>query len=347
MDEPSKIESNDNEDGFSVGIDIGGTKIHTALVDGAGHIVRQHTVPTPARSGPAAVLTAAVQSASEVMKVAKTVRAVGVGIPGSVDSLRGVAVRAVNLTNWENVPVVRELEDRLGAPVHILNDVRAGAYAEWKWGGHGTPGDGETDGPSPFLYVNFGTGVAMALIVDGRLYEGASNSAGEFGHSILDPRADAVCPGCGNRGDVESLLAGPALSRAYARALRESGRTAGGEARGEVSSAGSPDVDTTTVLQRALAGEQPAATVLDQYISYLGLAIANLVTLYNPRRIVLGGGLGSSPSLPLERVRAEAKKYAYARSWGAVTIAQARLGGSSGAIGAAGWAVAQQAAPGR
>lgn len=316
----------------AIGIDIGGTKIHSALIDDSGTIVKEDIRPTPARDGSDAVLKAAVESALSV--VHEDIRVVGVGIPGTVDNERGLALRAANLAGWENVPVAKELKRHLHAPVHILNDVRAGAYAEWLWGFPETDGGNAAVRPSPFLYVNIGTGVAAALIVDGRLYEGASNSAGEFGHSILDPRADATCPGCGNRGDVEALIAGPGLTRAYERALQKldpkrASEESGGDAR------------ASTVLKLGLAGEQPAAAVLDEYITYCGLALANLITLYNPRRIVLGGGLGTAPTLPLNRIRAEAKKYAYATSWDAVTIGQARLGSASGAIGAAGWAASQ------
>lgn len=323
----------------AIGIDIGGTKIRSALIDASGTVLTEDERPTPARSGVEAVLAAAAQSAEAVIAQADGdgrpsgddprggirahIRVVGVGVPGTVDDSTGIAIRAGNLAGWRNVPLVHQLEQRLKLPVRIINDVRAGAYAEWLWGA----GEGLQ---SPFLYFNVGTGISVALIVDGVIYEGASNAAGEFGHSILDPGSDALCTGCGKRGDVESLVAGPALARAYAQALDEQGL-----------SHEDAEVRASVVLQKAKAGEQPAVEVLDRYTRYLGIALANATTMFNPRLLVLGGGLGTAAALPLGEVREYARQNAYEVSWQAVTIEQARLGSAAGAIGAAGWALAQ------
>lgn len=320
----------------AIGIDIGGTKIRTALTDVTGVILTEDERPTPAKLGVHAILEAAAASALAVIRerseqvsggeeaVRQDIAVVGVGVPGTVNDTTGIALRAGNLAGWVQVPLVAELKSRLHLPVRIINDVRAGAYAEWLWGA----GEGRK---SPFLYVNVGTGIAAALIVDGAIYEGASNAAGEFGHSILDRHADAVCAGCGQRGDVESLIAGPALAKAYARAMEERG----------IVHEGAP-VRASGVLQRVEEGEALAREVLDGYVSYLGLALGNAITIYNPKILVLGGGLGTAARLPLDEVREEARRNAYALSWDAVTITQARLGSAAGAIGAAGWALRRQ-----
>lgn len=340
----------------AIGVDIGGTKIHSVLIDGFGTVLTEDVRPTPAQSGVEAVIEAAAASATAVIDnaalangaileatgdgVRDQIRVVGVGVPGIVDAVRGTAVRAGNLAGWRNVPLVQELEQRLNLPVRIINDVRAGAYAEWLWGHSGSADiDASGDRPSPFLYVNIGTGIAAALIIEGSIYSGASNAAGELGHSILDPNANTVCSGCGKRGDVESLVAGPALARAYEQALRDLGDgDAGASGESGVGESGDP-VRASTVLQLAQAGEELAVTVLERYVSYLGLALGNAITLYNPRLLVLGGGLGTAPALPLDEVREHAQRNAYEISWRAVTIEQARLGSAAGAIGAAGWAL--------
>lgn len=321
------------KDQQAIGIDIGGTKIKTAITDVTGKILSEDERPTPAQDGAEAIVAAAAESALAVLtqraeqqtvsveEVRQTIAVVGVGVPGVVDDKTGVALRAGNLAGWRNVPLRAELQRRLDLPVRLTNDVRAGAYAEWRWGA----GGGEA---SPFLYFNVGTGIAVSLIVDGHIYEGANNAAGEFGHSVLDPHADVVCAGCGKRGDVESLVAGPALSRAYARAAQERGLE--------------PETpQAADVLQRAESGEPLASEVLERYIFYLGLALGNVTTIFNPQVIVLGGGLGTAERLPLDKVRDVARQYAYEHSWQAVTVTQARLGSAAGAIGAAGWALSR------
>lgn len=312
----------------AVGIDIGGTKIRSVIIDSCGNVLVEDMRPTPARAGVDAILSEAAESAQTVIDKAAvehgqergTIRGVGVGVPGIVDSFKGVGRRAGNLAGWHDVPVCHLIQRRLNLNVRIINDVRAGAYAEWLWGA------GKQQ--SPFVYVNVGTGVAAALIVGGRFYEGAANAAGELGHIILDPHSDEICPGCGQRGDVEALIAGPALAKAYQRVLMDLDG-------GAVDDVLSPE----TILHRAHAGEELASSVVRRYVSYVGLAVANTITLYNPRVLVLGGGLGSTAALPLADLMEHARRRAYSFSWAAVAIRQAALGPASGAIGAAAWAL--------
>ncbi|MDR0539313.1 MAG: ROK family protein [Spirochaetaceae bacterium] len=239
---------------MQIGIDIGGTKTAVTVWDNET-LVRKIRFTTP--GGPDAAITAIETAAREAL--AGNVPAVcGLCCGGPLDSRRGLILSPPNLPGWDEVPITRILEDRFGCPCLLENDANACAVAEWRWGA------GQSC--QNMIFLTFGTGMGAGLILDGRLYRGALDLAGEAGHIRL---AEDGPEGYGKRGSFEGFCSGGGISRAYA-------------ARTGVT------ISAAEVCERAAHGEKTALDVTGQCAFYLGRALAILIDLLNPDRIVLG-----------------------------------------------------------
>ena len=251
-----------------VGVDLGGTKIAAARVDASGALGPVVTVPTPAASGPGAVL-AAVAAAVREAAGGEPCAAVGVGTAGAVDAARGVVVSATDtFADWVGTDLVAGLRARLGdLTVAVRNDVDAHLLGEmWR---------GAASGARSVLMVAAGTGIGGALVLDGALRTGAHHLAGEIGHVPAVGAVGLACP-CGRTGHLEAVAAGPAIHRRY--------RALGGERA----------ADTRAVFADADAGDVLAADVIEDAAVSLGRAIAGLVTCLDPEFVVVGGGLAQA-----------------------------------------------------
>jgi glucokinase len=250
------------------GIDIGGTKIAALIVDAAGTVLGRATRTSPSgdQDGAAAAITACLDDALAGTGVTRDdLRAVGVGVPGRVDTARGTVTLAVNL-GWHDFPLRDALEQRLGRPVTIENDVRAaaiGLHRRHDPQSGARPGDQATQ--DHLAYLSVGTGIAAGLVLDGELYRGARGLAGEIGHAIVDG-AGPTCT-CGQRGCLEAFASGPAIAR---RAGAESARE---------------------VYQRAADGDQAALDLVADVGRRLAWAVHLLVMAYDVERVVIGGGV--------------------------------------------------------
>ncbi len=232
--------------------------------------------------------------------------AVGVGTPGLVEVESGVVKTAVDV-GWFDVPIRQMLEEALGRRVYVANRSRVGALAEM-W-------HGPQNGVSDLIYISIGTGVAAGIIIGGDLYPGTNSSAGELGHITILPDGPP-CP-CGNRGCLQQLVSGPAIVE---------------RARQQMQSA----PPTLEALFAAAKQNNPdARAIVEETASYLGIAVANLVNLFNPQRIVLGGPVGQAGQVLLKPLRREVRSRAMAYPLSAVQIVQSGLGADAGAIGAA------------
>jgi glucokinase len=301
------------------GIDLGGTKILSLCLDSRltrlGYDLRE----TEAERGPAAVIERMVASLQATLD-GRRLDGVGVSVPGPADPDRGIVTTPPNLPGWHDVPIAQELSQRTGLPVWIENDANAAALAEHRLGaGHGA---------KHLVLLTLGTGIGGGLVLDGRLYHGASGGAGEIGHMQLVE--DGPLCGCGRRGCLEALASGRALgARAQdivtrepdgilARLVRE-----GGEA------------DARALEKAADAGDASAAAAIDQAGRYLGAGLTNIVDVFNPELVVVGGGLRRLGErylgVAIEVMRAEA----YPQHAADVRIVEAELGDEAPAIGAA------------
>lgn len=295
-----------------VGVDVGGTNVRAAVFDPESWrwLAPPRRRAIAERAGQVVDLIAQTvrQAVGDAGLPLEAIGGVGVGLPGIVDPGAGRSLYAVNLPQWKGGPVREWLQARLGLPVQVENDVRAGGLAEFLLGAG--------KGRRSMIYVSVGTGVGGALFVEGRRWLGATFQAGEIGHMVLDPSEAAPLCRCGQRGDAEAYLSG--------RAIEEAARTSLGLG-----------LSAGEVLEAGRNPEHPAAHLRAQVITYLALLLSNLQKLLDPEVLVVGGGMGLHPAYPVEE--------AARRVWGqeALEAAQgprvrrAALGSHSGLYGAA------------
>lgn len=303
-------------------VDLGGSKILSVVADEEGRILGENRRPTAANEGPeagleriAASLEAALAEAG--LRIAD-LRAVGVCSPGPIDPTRGVIPAAPNLPGWYNVPVSQYLTDRLGIPALLENDATAAAYGEFVYGAG--------RGCRHIVYITLSTGIGGGLVLDGRLYRGASGAAGEIGHITID--ADGPLCGCGKRGHVEALASGRAIAREAEALLARGGspllaRLA--EEEGELTAA--------TVHRAAGAGDAEAIRILRRAGYYLGIGLAAYVDVFNPEMVIIGGGLRHMRDFYLGPAEQEMARRAMAEPLRVVRLVEAALGDYTGAMG--------------
>ncbi|MBU0493672.1 MAG: ROK family protein [Chloroflexi bacterium] len=313
-----------------VGIDLGGTKINTVLVDPSGRILNQDYRETQAREGPDAVIERMLDAAFRVMAGANVlstqVRAVGVGAPGPIDIRVGMVGSPPNLPGWFNVPLGHRIASALEIPTFLENDANAAALGEHRFGaGRGT---------RHMVYVTVSTGIGGGFILDGKLYSGATGGAAEVGHVTILPHGPHC--GCGRRGCLEALASGTAIAREGAELLMRGVPTRIAELAG-----GDPGrVSAKMVAQAAAEGDVEAQEIIDEAMMYLGLGMANLVNLINPEMMVIGGGLANMGDVLLDPVRRTIHRRAFRTAADAVRVVRAELGDNVGALGAAAVAMA-------
>jgi fructokinase len=291
-----------------IGIDLGGTKIEAIALDDKGEELLRVRVPTP-KDDYRAILGAVLELVAEVEKQAGKKGTVGVGIPGTISPATGL-VKNANTTALIGHPLDKDLAAALGRPVRLANDANCFALSEaTDGGGHG----GEC-----VFGVILGTGVGGGVVVNGHVLTGPNGVAGEWGHNPLPWRSDEERPGpdcyCGKAGCVETFLSGPGLARDHRQ------RT-GQDLTGEL------------IVERADAGNPEAVATLERYEERLARALAIVINILDPDKIVLGGGLSNITRL-YEKVPALWGRYAFSDSV-RTTLVQARHGDSSGVRGAA------------
>ncbi|WP_164015367.1 ROK family protein [Pyxidicoccus trucidator] len=304
----------------TLGIDLGGTFARAAVVDAAGNVLASAKVALSERS-PAGVVETIVQAAAAAKKFAGVeVVGCGVGAAAQIHKDSGVLSVAPNL-GWRNVPLGAMLKARLGQPVRVVNDLAAAAWGEFQ--------AGAGRGASDLLVVFVGSGVGSAIIANARLLDGAGGVAGELGHIKVVPGGRRC--GCGELGCLEAYAGGHNLI-AQTRELLAAGSS---PKLVELTGGDAAVITPATLEQAAEAGDAAAHEVYARAAQFLAVAVANQVTVLNPARLILGGGvLTHCPSLR-HRVMEGVQAWASQTSREGLLIAEAELGDDSGLIGAA------------
>ncbi|MFV1964873.1 MAG: ROK family protein [Pirellulaceae bacterium] len=261
------------------GVDLGGTTVTCALADAAGNMVHLKTIPTESHAGPPAVLQ---RIASLVLELAEPSgsppQAVGMGVPGLVDIHSGVTKFLPNLpTHWRDVEAGSILAERIGAPVRLLNDVRTATLGELTYG-HGAQFN-------TMAFFSLGTGIGGGIAIDGKLRLGPLGAAGELGHQTIVP--DGPLCGCGNRGCLETLASGPALIAEGIR-LMKSGLA---PHLHEIVEGDAGRVSPKEIGAAARQGDEAVSDAIRRAAGYLGIGVANIVTILHPELVVFGGGV--------------------------------------------------------
>lgn len=309
-----------------VGVDMGGTKILSAVIDAEGNILGTAKVPTKADEGTSIVIDRiadAIQKAIGKSGVNKaSIEAVGIGAPGPLDPETGVVIFAPNL-GWRDVPLKTELEARVGIPTFVDNDVNVGTLGEHAFGAG--------KGVQNIVGIFVGTGIGGGIILHGELFHGASKTAGEIGHIIV--KADGPRCGCGRRGCLEALASRTAMTKQFQKAIEKRGK------KSVISKLTDGDLNAVRsgVLAKAIrAKDKLTLKVLKKATKYLGIGIGSIVNFLNPEMIILGGGVVEAlDDTFLDNIRAAAEKYALPNTLDGVQIVRAELGDNSGILGAA------------
>jgi glucokinase len=290
--------------GRFLGLDLGGTNIKwTALdVGESTEPIARGSVPTGAAGGPDVVAERMIAAAREAIERHGPVEGLGVGVPGLFDRDRGTIELFPNLPGpWPGFPLRDRLERATALPVSLINDARAFTLAE------GRLGAGR--GCRTVVCLTLGTGIGGGVMIDGRLHTGANGRAGEVAHQVVDP--DGPLCGCGNRGCVEPLAQAATLARLAGRAT------------------------AAEVYAAAAAGDERCRAAIDQTANYIGIALANVIAVLDPDRIVIGGGIAGAGKLVLEPIRAATRAHVTLLVPSEIDIVAAALGAEAGAIGAA------------
>ncbi len=313
-----------------VGIDIGGTKLATVVADSTGHILSKVRKPTLAEKGPEYALQLLFEMVRETVAsadlVQESVSAIGVSCGGPLDTKTGVVYSPPNLPGWDALPLKAQLESEFHIPVTIENDANASALAEYRFGGG--------RGYNALLYMTMSTGIGGGIVIDGHIYRGANDSAGEVGHQILLP--DGPPCGCGKRGCLEALCSGPAIARRAQDAIQKqlTDRKAAATRLLNLANNRIENVKSEHVLQAARTGDILALQLVEETAYYMGWGIANLVNILNPDIVLLGTIAIAAGDLLLDPIRKTVSEFAMPRTAEAVKIAPAQLGEALGDLAA-------------
>lgn len=311
-----------------VGIDLGATKIDLGLVDPQNHIVARHRIPTHEDEGAQAVVERIAQNVAELkdaLPADEKIAALGICTPGPVDHQAGMLLDPPNLPTLHHTSLRQMLADYLKLPVSLEHDAKAAALGEFYYGAG--------QDVHSMVYIVVGTGVGAAIIVDGQIYRGLHNFAGEVGHITMD-RQGELCP-CGSRGCVETYMSGPWLARRYQYALDHEGWTR--------SSKESQAITGELISQWAEQGDPLAVKVLVEAGEALGVAIASMAMILNIDLYVIGGSVAKAGDLFLEPARKMVPHYSFKSVSSGVRIVANELD-TDGPILGCGW-LARQVVP--
>lgn len=309
------------EHGHVIGIDMGATHVTILIADFSAKVVREMDEPLDINDGPSICLSRIELLVKQILAEAgltiNDISAIGAGVPGPVVEGGGVSGPPI-MPGWDGYPIRIELETRFGVPVSLSNDAELGAIGEWAYGA----GRGERN----LAYIKVGTGIGAGLLLDGQILRGASGSAGEIGHITIDENGP-ICS-CGNRGCLEALAGGRAISNQAIQEVKNGLRTTLSEIS-PVSKIRSRDV-----IAAARRGDLVSQQIVSEAGVHLGTALASLVNLFNPSMVVVGGGVAQIGDLLLEPIRQTVHQRSLLPASRSVRITSALLGRRSSAMGA-------------
>ena len=316
---------------YGLGIDLGGTKIMAAVVNTeTGKVLGSARRRTRAERGAKFMLDRLFQVSETALKdagiEAAALEGVGIGAAGQVDRTNGVLIAAPNLAyDTANLPLADEVRQRLGAPVALGNDVEVAAMGEARFGA------GQDS--SNFLCVFVGTGIGGAIVHDGRIYRGATGTAGEIGHMVV--AAGGRHCGCGHRGCLEAYASRTAITRTLIGELQRGRETVLRQLLDGNNAEGSVAIRSGIIAQVVEMGDELVIVTLDEASTYLAAGLASAINLLNPRRIILGGGLIDVVDRFFADTARKTRQAALTVPSERIEIVKAALGDYSGVVGAA------------
>jgi glucokinase len=312
--------------GLLCGVDIGGTKCSIALIDEDGKILDKIYTCAHVEEGEKGMVDMVAGHVKELLQRNQVKQsdlpAIGVGCAGHIRRSDGVIITTSNLEGFNNYPLREKMQSHFEIPVILDNDANAQAYGEYKFGA----GQGYDD----MIFVTISTGIGAGIVINGKLYRGMTGTAGEFGHTIVEPDSELVC-NCGNRGCIMALACGMALPYMFEKKLKE-----GIETKLKMP----PNFNISKIngqtLKKGLDMDDPLSkAVISDSAYYVGIGLYNLFQTLNPPLIVLGGGLTNWGEFYLNKIKETFYQLAGNMIHDPIEITLSQIIGDAGVIGAA------------
>lgn len=297
-------------------VDLGGTRLRTGLVSKENEIIEIKTRPSRAGDGYQVVMGCLFSQIDDFLCNETGVKAIAMAIAGGIDMEHGIVTQSPNLPGWYNVPLYQLAIDRYHVPTFIINDGNAAALAEHQFGaGRGT---------NNMVYIAVGTGVGGGIIINGQLYLGSHGTAGEIGHLSLDYQGGEDA--CGSRGCLETLVSGKTIARIFSRKSSNTQKPNLKRIEGPT---------TQDVAEAAKLGNEAAQSVINHAALALGFGLVNIVNVFDPEKVVIGGGVSNLGDQLIKPALAVVKKRAFRLPVNEVSIVTSKLGDRAGLLGAA------------
>jgi glucokinase len=306
---------------YIVGVDLGGTKINTALVNLEGSIVKEVTVKTEADKGEDVVMEKLLKTIDEVLEGINLdeVKSIGIGSPGPLDIEKGLIVYTPNLP-FKNFNIVEPVKKKYELDTYLDNDANVATLSEFMFGaGKGTKN---------MVFITVSTGIGGGAIINGGLFRGSTSNALEIGH-ITVMKGGPRC-GCGNTGCAEALASGTAIMKRAKEAL---------ESKVETALRDYEEITAREVFLEAEKGDKVSKDILNESLSYLGIAVANIANTLDPDKIVIGGGVSEAGKIVFDKIEEEMERRCLRTIYDHCNVEKALLGGKAGVLGAAALAI--------
>lgn len=307
-----------------IGIDLGGTNIAVGIVDKKGNILHKDSVSTRASRHYSEIIRDMAELSLKIVADAKVhiedIESVGIGSPGTPDNDRGLLVYSNNI-NFYNAPIRQEMQRYINLPVYIDNDANCAALAEAIAGGAKDVNDSIT--------ITLGTGIGSGIIINKKIYSGFNFAGGELGHTVIQINGEPCT--CGRKGCWESYASATALIRQTKEAAKENPESL----LYKMINGDMDKVGGKTAFDAAKAGDPIGQKVVDNYISYLAIGITNVINIFQPEVLLIGGGICKEGDYLLNPLREQVAREVYSRDVAQTQIKTAQLGNDAGIIGAA------------
>lgn len=309
---------------YVVGVDLGGTKIYTALVDLEGNIIKEKTVETLAHEGEQAVMGRIIDTINYVIDGTDKdlIKSIGIGSPGPLDVKNGIIIENSNLP-FKNFAIVKTIKETYDLPTYLDNDANVATLGEFMFGaGKGTEN---------MVFITASTGIGGGAVLNGKLFRGSTGNALEVGHMTVATEGPRC--GCGNLGCAEALGSGTAIGKRAKEAVLSNVVT---------SLKNYENVTAKEVFKEAANGDRVAKNILNTSLTYLGIAVANTITNFDPEKVVVGGGVVNGGDIVIDTIRNVVEERCMAAFVENCTIEKAVLGGKAGVLGAAALAITEK-----
>ncbi|MDK2824721.1 MAG: glucokinase [Clostridia bacterium] len=307
------------ENKYILGIDVGGTNIKAGLVDYRGEIKDFQSMPTHKEKGPVCILNSIIELIRSYQnKVLLT--GIGIALPGSVNSQTGTCLYSPNL-KWENIQISQRIKEATDLNVEIINDANAACLGEYFFGAGNKCGS--------LICLTIGTGIGSGFILDQKLFVGSSGFAPEAGHLVI--KSDGPFCSCGGQGCLESFVSAPAIVRRTREKIERGTPTS----LTSIENVNLEELTIKQIFEAAQLEDHLAKEIIMETKEYLSIGLANLVNIFNPQQIILGGGVIDIGNAILDGLEEKVKQSIYPTLRDPLKIENAMLGNQAGVVGAA------------